>query len=88
MSRRQTISAASWTSVVICEPVPWDRFIRGPACMWDDVPWIAFEHFLTATRWRTRPDLRDRVPFTHSAEGDDKASSNPEPPRSSSGRTS
>lgn len=33
---------------VACEIVPWDRFIRGPAHTWDAVPWIAFEHDLTA----------------------------------------
>ena len=32
---------------VTCEPVPWDRFIRGPGRTWDDVPWVAFEHDLT-----------------------------------------
>ncbi len=32
---------------VICELVPWDRFIRGPGRTWDEVPWIAFEHDLT-----------------------------------------
>lgn len=29
-----------------CEYVPWRRFRRGKADTWDDMPWIAFEHFL------------------------------------------
>lgn len=33
---------------VACEAVPWNRFIRGPAHVWDAVPWVAFEHDLTA----------------------------------------
>lgn len=67
---------------VVCEPVPWDRFIRGPACLWDDVPWVAFEHFLDRDEVaKLSPDLVERVPFTHSATGkDDKSSSTPEPP--------
>jgi len=32
---------------VICELVPWDRYIRGPARSWSEMPWIAFEHDLT-----------------------------------------
>lgn len=30
-----------------CEHVPWDRWKRGPARRWADVPWIAFKHYLT-----------------------------------------
>jgi hypothetical protein len=32
---------------VACEHVPWKHFRRGPARIWADVPWIAFELFLT-----------------------------------------
>lgn len=32
---------------VSCEAVDWHRFRRGPGKFWDDVPWVAFEHFLT-----------------------------------------
>lgn len=32
---------------VTCEHVQWNRFRRGPGKTWDDVPWIAFELFLT-----------------------------------------
>lgn len=30
-----------------CRVVPWEGFRRGPARAWEDVPWIAFEHFMT-----------------------------------------
>ena len=29
------------------ESVPWDRFLHGYAKQWKDVPWVAFEHFMT-----------------------------------------
>lgn len=32
---------------VVCEYVPWKSFRRGPGRVWDDVPWVAFEHFLS-----------------------------------------
>lgn len=32
---------------VACEHVQWMNFRRGPGKCWDDVPWIAFELFLT-----------------------------------------
>ncbi|HXF89585.1 MAG TPA: hypothetical protein VNK48_14615 [Xanthobacteraceae bacterium] len=32
---------------VICEAVPWEKFIRGPGRSWSEVKWIAFEHDLT-----------------------------------------
>jgi hypothetical protein len=32
---------------VTCEHVQWRNFRRGPGRVWDDVPWIAFELFLT-----------------------------------------
>ena len=32
---------------VMCEPVGWDDFRRGPGKRWEDVPWIAFRHYLT-----------------------------------------
>lgn len=33
--------------VVKCDAVDWKAFRRGPGRFWDDVPWVAFEHFLT-----------------------------------------
>jgi hypothetical protein len=32
---------------VRCEHVQWKNFRRGPAHVWDDVPWVAFKLFLT-----------------------------------------
>jgi hypothetical protein len=32
---------------VSCEHVPWKGLRLGPATCWEDIPWIAFEHFLT-----------------------------------------
>lgn len=32
---------------VLCEHVPWQNFRRGPGRLWDDVPWVAFELYLT-----------------------------------------
>jgi len=40
---------------VTCRTVPWEAFRRGPAQCWEDVPWIAFRHYLT------REDLEDLV---------------------------
>jgi hypothetical protein len=39
----QTLSSAS----VCGEEVPWDRISYGYAKKWADVPWIAFDHFMT-----------------------------------------
>jgi hypothetical protein len=47
---------------VSCEPVDWRRFRRGPARFWDDVPWVAFEHFLTREELlRLSPRLGGKV---------------------------
>lgn len=55
---------------VTCEYVPWQRFIRGPAAVWKDVPWIAFEHFLPREEVeKLNPDLVKEVPFNYSAKG-------------------
>lgn len=39
----ETVSSES----VICEDVPWNRFIHGYAAKWADVPWVAFEWPMT-----------------------------------------
>ncbi len=62
---------------VRCEYVPWRSFRRGPARVWEDVPWIAFEHFLSKEQVKKlNPDLAEDVPYTYSAsaksEKDDK----------------
>jgi len=33
--------------LVCCEEIPWDRFIAGYGKSWQEVPWIAIQHFLT-----------------------------------------
>lgn len=41
-------SAERVTYETVCgEEVPWDRFLHGYAKKWKDVPWIAYEHFMT-----------------------------------------
>ena len=47
---------------VICEHVPWKHFRRGPGLTWDDVPWIAFELFLSRDELKkVSPKLGDKV---------------------------
>lgn len=62
---------------VACEPVPWDRFIRGPARTWDTVPWIAFEHDLTKEEienltGQPNDPGDDEVPLSGEARGEKK----------------
>jgi hypothetical protein len=38
---------------VTCEHVPWKNYLIGPAMRWEDVPWIAFEQFLTRDQLMT-----------------------------------
>ena len=41
-------SAERVTYETVCgEEVPWDRFLHGYAKKWKDVPWVAYEHFMT-----------------------------------------
>jgi hypothetical protein len=37
---------------VSCEYVPWRSFRRGPARLWKDVPWVAFQHFMSEAQVR------------------------------------
>lgn len=60
----------------ICgEHVPYDRFLHGYAKRWDDVPWIAFEHFMTIDEVKAQKDwhgdLAD-IPFTARTVSDDE----------------
>jgi hypothetical protein len=44
----------------ICgEEVPWDRFFHGYAKKWDDVPWIAFLHYMD------KEELEEHFPETY-----------------------
>lgn len=73
---------------VACEYVPWRSFRRGPARLWKDVPWVAFEHFLSKDQVRSLigeqrwTEIGEQLPFRHSASSkDDKDSQNTAAPR-------
>lgn len=52
----------------VCEYVPWRSFRRGPARVWEEVPWLAFEHYLDrATIERQAPEIAAELPYTYSA---------------------
>jgi hypothetical protein len=58
----------------VCEYVPWKHFRHGAARVWDDVPWIAFEHFLSRNELRKlNPELADKVQLDCSTRGEDDA---------------
>lgn len=45
-----------------CEYVPWRSFRRGPGRIWDEIPFIAFEHFLTRESLeRLNPEIGPKV---------------------------
>lgn len=48
------------------ESVPWDRFLHGYAKQWKDVPWVAFEHFMTREELIKNfgDNLGRRIPLT------------------------
>lgn len=54
---------------VTCEYVPWRSFRRASARVWNDVSWIAFEHFLSRGQLegKVRPDILAHLPFSYSA---------------------
>lgn len=73
---------------VVCEYVPWRSFRRGPARLWKDVPWIAFEHFLSREQVRNLvgeevwAQINTKLNFNHSASSrDDKDSDKKAAPR-------
>lgn len=54
---------------VVTEYVPWKHFRRGPGFVWDDVTWIAFEHFLTREQLRSLAEEKaDKVSLDCSVE--------------------
>ena len=59
---------------VTCECVPWDRFIRGPARYWGEMPWIAYEHDLTRKQINALadPETAETVKLEGEASGKDK----------------
>jgi hypothetical protein len=55
-----------------CEYVPWRHFRHGAARVWDEVPWIAFEHFLSRDQLRQlSPELADKVQLDCTTRGED-----------------
>lgn len=55
---------------VECEFVPWRRFIRGPGVTWNDVPWVAFEHFLSPDQVKKlAPGLVKKIPYNYTDKG-------------------
>jgi hypothetical protein len=58
---------------VQCEHIPWKHFRHGPARMWGDVPWIAFELFLTRDELvKLSPNLGSKVEMDAAIERADK----------------
>lgn len=55
---------------VYCELVDWDSLIIGPAKRWADVPWIAFEHYMTRGQINAlSPDIGPTVELTEICNG-------------------
>jgi hypothetical protein len=54
-----------------CEYVPWKHFRHGAARVWDEVPWIAFEHFLNRDQLRQLNEtVADQVQLDCSTRGE------------------
>lgn len=57
------------------EEVPWDRFLHGSAKKWKDVPWVAFEHFMTREELvESFGEVGARVPITELVANDQERS--------------
>jgi hypothetical protein len=55
---------------VTCEHVPWALFRRGPGRRWEDVPWVAFHHFLTRERLvQLSPEHGHKAPLDVDVDG-------------------
>lgn len=68
---------------VWCEHVTWRSFRRGPAKAWAEVPWVAFEHFLSKPDIEAKagPEIAKAVPYTFSANAKDAKDSKDSTPR-------
>lgn len=63
------------------ETVDWQHFRRGPARCWYDVPWIAFEHFLTREELtRLSPTIGPRIELDARVPGMDAKEDKDGPP--------
>ncbi len=57
---------------VLCEHVLWKHYRQGPATRFEDVPWVAFEHFLTRVQLnKLAPELGDRIKLDFALDGAD-----------------
>lgn len=66
---------------VTCEHVPWKHFRRGPGRAWGDVPWIAFELFLTRDQLiKLSPKLGNKVNLDATVQGIDDRKNGDNPP--------
>ncbi len=67
---------------VSCKHIPWNMFRRGPAAHWDDVPWIAFAHYLNREALQTlSPEHGKKVNLDLTLEDtSDKKGKEPEKP--------
>ena len=65
--KRETVESES----VACEYVNWQRFRVGKADTWEEMPWIAFEHFLSKDELKkiTTPDVIKDMSFDYSVKG-------------------
>lgn len=76
---KETGEQIAWEDVPT-DHVPWASFRRGPARVWKDVPWIAFELFLTRDQLlELSPEYGGKVnlDFTVSEQDKDKTDSPP-----------
>lgn len=75
-------SAERVTYETVCgEEVPWDRFLHGYAKKWKDVPWVAYEHFMTKEELEQNfGPMGARVPVAQlGAESDDTGAAQRQP---------
>lgn len=55
------------------EHVPWKHYLQGPALTFPDVPWVAFEHFLTREQlMQLSPERGGSIELDYSITGNDK----------------
>ncbi len=58
---------------VNCEHVPWKHYLQGPSLTFADVPWVAFEHFLTREQlMMLSPEKGGSIELDYSITGTDK----------------
>jgi hypothetical protein len=64
-----------------CEHVAWKHFRRGPGRVWDDVPWIAFELFLSRDELlKLAPEIGGKINLDATMAGADDKKNGDNPP--------